>query len=351
MAELGYIMAISNGVAAVLQIISGSLSDRYGRRKLNAIGTFLAIFPPLFYIFARNAADLIPWVILTGVSTGLYMPIRWSIIADQSTAKTRALAYSRMNIALFLGSMIAPFLGGVIADTLDIRASFLPCSALMSLCFIFSLLLQETRRTDQQPPQIRSEVKTSTLLSVALIFSSTNLMSSAGIGMYSPITPIFIKDKFSVDYTGVGLLYAIGFGLSSMIVQIPGGMLATRYSKKAIIVLTTISSAPFFGLFALSRSFIESIIFMFLSNAILNLSWPVFQDFLMELTPSSQWGLMNGLSATSFWLGMTIGSAASGLLWERFGMFFPYYVSALAVFLSAIPQMLLKEAGNKTEAK
>jgi len=176
-------------------------------------------------------------------------------------------------------------------------------------------------------------------------------MSALGIGIYSPITPLFIKDKFSVDYASLGLLYALGFGLSSMIVQIPGAILATRYSKKAIVVLTSIISAPFFGLFALSRSFIESIMFMFLSNAILNLSWPAFQDLMMDLTPSTQWGLMNGLSATSFWTGMTIGSAMSGLLWERFGVFFPYYISALAVFLSAMPQMLLKEADSKIEAQ
>jgi len=124
--------------------------------------------------------------------------------------------------------------------------------------------------------------------------------------------------------------------------------LATKYSRKAVIAVTAIFSAPFFGLFAFSRSFIESIIFMFLSNAILNLSWPSFQDLMMELTPSRRRGLMNGLSATSFWIGMTIGSAVSGVLWEGFGMFFPYYVSAIAVLLSAIPTIFLREeAGRK----
>lgn len=168
--------------------------------------------------------------------------------------------------------------------------------------------------------------------------------------MYGPITALFVQARFLVDYTGVGLLSAIGFGLSSMIVQIPGGKLAAKYSKKAIMVVGIILSAPFFGLFAVSRSFIEAVIFMFLSNVILNLSWPAYQDLLMGLTPPTRWGLMNGLSSTSFWIGMTIGSAMSGILWEGFGMFFPYYVSAIAVFLSAIPAMFLKEADIQTEA-
>jgi len=349
MSELGYIFAISNGVAAVLQIISGLLSDRYGRKNLNTVGTFLGIFPPLFYMFARDWTYLIPWVILSGVSTGLILPIRWTMTADYSTVEARALAYSWMNIALFLGSMVAPFLGGLIADILGIQTPFLFCGALVSLCFVCSLLLRETRKSDQASAEIRKGTESS-FLSVALIFSSLNLVQAIGVGIYSPITAIFIKEKFSVDYTAVGLLYALGFGLSSMIVQIPGGILATKYSKKKIIILTIILSAPFFGLFALSRSFIESIIFMFLSNAILNISWPAFQDLLMELTPSTRRGLMNGFSATSFWMGMTIGSAISGVFWERFGMLFPYYVSATAVFLSAIPPIFLKEADKRSEA-
>jgi len=349
MSELGYIFAISNGVAAVLQIISGLLSDRYGRKNLNTVGTFLGIFPSLFYMFARDWTYLIPWVILSGVSTGLILPIRWTMTADYSTVEARALAYSWMNIALFLGSMVAPFLGGLIADILGIQTPFLFCGALVSLCFVCSLLLRETRKSDQASAEIRKGTESS-FLSVALIFSSLNLVQAIGVGIYSPITAIFIKEKFSVDYTAVGLLYALGFGLSSMIVQIPGGILATKYSKKKIIILTIILSAPFFGLFALSRSFIESIIFMFLSNAILNISWPAFQDLLMELTPSTRRGLMNGFSATSFWMGMTIGSAISGVFWERFGMLFPYYVSATAVFLSAIPPIFLKEADKRSEA-
>ena len=127
-----------------------------------------------------------------------------------------------------------------------------------------------------------------------------------------------------------------------MVVQIPGARLAARYSKKKIVLLTIAASAPFFGLFALSRSFLECVILMFLSNAILNLSWPAYQDLTMELTPPSRWGLMNGLSATSFWGGMTIGSAISGVLWERFGMFFPYYMSAVLVLLSVLPILFVK---------
>jgi len=63
MTELGFVFSISNAVSAGLQIPSGMLSDRYGRKKLHALGTLIGVFPPLLYTFAMGWVDLIPWVV------------------------------------------------------------------------------------------------------------------------------------------------------------------------------------------------------------------------------------------------------------------------------------------------
>ncbi len=107
--------------------------------------------------------------------------------------------------------------------------------------------------------------------------------------------------------------------------------------------ITTVLSSPFYALFALSQNLVELFIFMFLSQAVLNISWPASQALLMELTPSAKWGLVNGISATTWWIGMMIGAVTSGVLWDAFGMFVPYYVSALFVFLSVVPVLFLRE--------
>ncbi len=346
--ELGYISAIPSAVTAFVNILGGSLSDKYGRKKLNIIGTFFGVFPPLFYIFAKNWIELIPWVILSGLATGLSLPVRWSIIADSSTDRKRAMTFGWMNIAFLLGSTVAPFIGGLIADAFSIRSTFVLYFAFMSFCLVFSLFLQESRKPPNQRPVIENDKReTRQLLTLVFIILALNVIQATGIGIYSPITPKFIEKQFMATYTDAGILYAIGFGLSSMVVQIPGGRLATKYNRRKIILITTILSAPFFGFFALSRSFYECVILMFLSNVILNLSWPAYQDLVMGLTPPARRGFMNGVSATSFWGGMMIGSAISGILWERLGMFFPYYISALFVLVSALPVIFLKEPKGK----
>jgi len=345
MTEVGYVFSISYAVAAVLQIPSGIISDKYGRKRLHVVGTLVGVFPPLLYTFAKSWSDLIPWVILAGISMGLYAPIRWSIVADDSTVQTRAMAYSWINVAWLMGPTVAPLLGGVMADVYGIQTPFLWCFVLMGLTFPLTLLLPETRRKSSfnLAHTTVDEPTSPTLLSVILIFTLINVIQGIGIGIFSPITPVFVKERFSLDLTFVGLLYAVGFGLASVVVQVPGGWLAGRYSRKKILMVTFALSAPFFSVFALSQNIVELFVFMFLLNVILNFSWPAFQALLMDLTPPARWGLMNGISATTFWAGMTMGSAVSGILWDTFGMFIPYYVSALAIFLSAVPALFLKE--------
>jgi DHA1 family multidrug resistance protein-like MFS transporter len=350
MTEIGFIFSLSYAVAAAMQIPSGLLSDRYGRKKLHALGTLLAAFPPLMYALARNWFDLVPWVMLSGFAMGIYVPIRWAIVADVSSTKTMASAYSWTNISWLIGSTVAPFFGGIVADLLGIRFPFFFCSILILAVFPLTLLMQETRRK----PQVKTVNEkheeanlTNGYFMVIILFSLINIVQGIGIGVTGPVISVFVLAKFPVDYTFIGILYAIGFGAASIAVQIPASKWSDRFDRRRVMFVTFLASAPFFLIFAYSRNAFELIAFMFLSNAILNASWPAFQTLMMEATPSSKWGLVNGVSAMTFWLGIMMGNALSGVLWDNCGWYSPFYASAFAIGASAILPLLLKETRDK----
>jgi len=352
MTELGFVFSISNGVAAVMQILSGFLSDRYGRKRLHALGTFLAAFPPLMYALASGWLDLVPWAVLSGFATGLYIPLRWAIVADASSAETMASAYSWTNISWLLGSTIAPFVGGVVADLFGIRFPFFACFVLILAAFPFTLLMRETIRKPQAKVVNSGSTEScgaDAYLATIVLFSLINIVQGFGIGVTAPVISNFVIQNFPVDYTFVGTLYAIGFGVASMVVQIPAGRCSDMFDRRMVMFVTFLVSSPFFLLFAYSRSTLELVVFMFLSNAILNASWPAFQTLMMETTPSAKWGFVNGVSATTFWMGIMIGNALSGILCDNWGWFAPFYASAFAVGLSAIIPLLLKETRVKTK--
>jgi MFS family permease len=352
MTEVGLVFSLSNAVAAVMQILSGFLSDKYGRKRLHVLGTLLAVFPPLMYALANNWTDLIPWAMLSGFAIGLYLPIRWAIVADDSSTEKMASAYSWTSISWLVGSTVAPFIGGVAADLIDVRFPFFACSILILAVFPLTLLMKETRRKPQAKADDGKNVKANVndrYVFVVVLFSLINIAQGIGIGVTSPVIPIFARSNFSVDYTFIGILYAIGFGAASIVVQIPGSKFSNLFDRRKVMFVTFLASAPFFLLFAYSQNILELIIFMFLSNAILNASWPAFQTLMMEATPSAKWGLVNGVSATTFWIGQMIGNALSGVLWDGWGTYAPFYASAFAIGASAIIPLLLKETRVKNK--
>jgi len=352
MTELGFVFSASNAVAAVMQILSGFLSDKYGRKRLHIMGTLLAVFPPLMYALANNWIDLVPWVMLSGFAMGLYLPIRWVIVADVTSTKTMASAYGWMNISWLVGSIVAPFVGGITADLFGIRFPFFTCFILRLAVFPLTFLIQETRKKPQAKSinyeKKQAAVIESYLLTMAL-FSLINVIQGLGIGVTGPAIPVFVVSNFHVDYTFVGILYAIGFGIASMVVQIPGSKCSDLFDRRMVMFVTSLASSPFFLLFAYSRSTLELIVFMFLSNAILNLSWPALQTLMMDATPPSKWGFINGISAATFWIGLMLGNALSGILWDSLGMLAPFYASSFAIGLSALLPLLLKETRGKAK--
>jgi MFS family permease len=88
---------------------------------------------------------------------------------------------------------------------------------------------------------------------------------------------------------------------------------------------------------------------MFLSNAILNASWPAFQTLMMEATPSAKWGFVNGIAATTLWIGLMTGNVLSGILWDNLGTLAPFYASAIVIGVSAILPLSLKETRAKAK--
>ena len=351
MTELGFVFSASNAVAAVMQILSGFLSDKYGRKRLHVLGTLLAAFPPLMYALANNWVDLVPWAMLSGLATGLYLPVRWAIVADVSSAETMASAYSWTNISWLVGSTVAPFIGGIAADSFGIRFPFFACFILTFAIFPLTLLMQETKRKPQVKGINNKDEKVDVVdryLLTIVLFSLINMIQGLGLGVTGPVIPVFVVRNFHVDYTFIGILYAIGFGVASIIVQIPGSKCSDLFDRRKVMFVTFVASSPFFLLFAYSRNMLELILFMFVSRATLNLSWSPFQTLIMDATPSSKWGFVNGVSAATFWIGLLMGNALSGILWDSWGMFVPFYVSSLAIGLSALPLLLLKETRATT---
>ncbi|MCW3988040.1 MAG: MFS transporter, partial [Candidatus Bathyarchaeota archaeon] len=232
--QVSFLISITGLAGTLLRIPSGVLSDLYGRRKIIVVSIVLAISPPLLYTFTGHWEQLIPWGIVYAIAFALYMPSRMAIVADYTSVETRIRVFSIMNLAFPLGSLISPTLGGVLESEYGWNAVFYVATVLYIFCLVPGLLLPKpprqevNERVENQVARVRLDFA---FFRSLFAFFLLNFFTGLGMGTVSAITPIYLTERFHVSTAEVGLFISVGFGLTTILTQIPAGVLAEKVGR------------------------------------------------------------------------------------------------------------------------
>ena len=238
--EVSFVISITGLAGTIMRLPSGFISDLYGRRKIIILSILLAIAPPLLYTFSTNWEQLIIWGMIYSIAFALFMPSRMAIVADYTSASNRMKVYSIMNLAFPLGSIIGPTIGGFLEEIHGWNMIFYVTTALYIFCLVPSLVLSKPPRNtfgdNKKSYQKRAKIDLK-LFRPLLPFFFLNLFTGLGVGTVSPITPIYLMDKFNVSTAEIGLFISVGFGLTTILTQIPAGILADKVGRKKFIAI------------------------------------------------------------------------------------------------------------------
>jgi MFS family permease len=334
--EVSFVISITGLAGTIMRLPSGFISDLYGRRKIIILSILLAISPPLLYTFSSNWEQLIIWGMVYSIAFALFMPSRMAIVADYTTTENRMKIYSIMNLAFPLGSIIGPTIGGFLEDTHGWNMIFYVATVLYLFCLVPSLVLSKPPKStfgDEKRSYSEGSKVDLRFLRPLLPFFFLNLFTGLGVGAVSPITPIYLMDKFKVSTAEIGLFISVGFGLTTILTQIPAGILADKFGRKKFIALCFVLMPLLFILWTEINNLILLLLVQMGINGLWSMTWPASISLLMEHTPRNRRGLSSGLTQTGVMLGFTIGPFIGGYLWETLGRTFPYYASALFLIL------------------
>jgi EmrB/QacA subfamily drug resistance transporter len=125
LSELQWILDAYTLVAATLLILSGSMSDRFGRKRLFQIGLTLFTVGSLLCSIAGSVRALIFFRALQGLGASMLNPIALSLIANAfKQPKERARAVGIWAAVAGLSMALGPVIGGILTQSIGWRSIF-----------------------------------------------------------------------------------------------------------------------------------------------------------------------------------------------------------------------------------
>lgn len=324
--------------------ILGSLSDRYGRRKLMIYSLITTIFGYILFTFGiyfNNLPLLFIGRIIPGLSSG-NITIAYSSLADVSTPAEKTKNFGLVGMAFGLGFVIGPFIGGHLANdqifhlftfqTPFILAIILSLLNLYLVFRNFPETLKEKRREDLS---FLKGIK-----NIILAFSSKTtrrinfviFINSFGFAFFTQFFLVLLVEKFNFRQENIGTLY----GFLGLCVAISQGLIIRPLSKRlkperiAIFTMPMLAAALFMLYFPQEPFFLYLIIpFIAFSQSSSNSSLTA---VVSNLASESEQGEKLGITLSMNFLAQSLPPLVGGALVANY-IYIPVFASSSLVFI------------------
>jgi MFS family permease len=347
---IGIMIAVSSLAMISASFAGGFLADRVGR-KLTIGVACIVLIPSLFvYSIITSLVLVVLAYFFQMFAIYLFQPAFTAFVADLSKLSSRGKAFGGFNLFWMISTVPAPLIGGILTDSLGLKFPFMIASivAVVGLIATFGLVnLSVNNSSGKASDSTTIEKPRIPFTRVLWFFGTIAFLIGLANGLGGPLIREFPIYVLKVDATQLGLIFSLGSGLATALVQIPGGLLTDRFGRKPLMFVSLLG-APFVVALAFTGSVYQFILVSIGVFAFGNLGSPAYQCWLMELVQDSRrakaWGLMNAVIGVGYFIGPFI----STWLWvAQTWIAIPFIVAAIPWALQIPPIAKLEETKTK----
>jgi MFS family permease len=343
---VGNMVTVSSITALIFALPMGYLADILGR-KISflisavlislAVGT-MVIWPVTPVLYAMN--------ILSGIAQSLAAVTMSPFLMENSGEHERTYLFSMTSGLQMVSASVGSWIGGYLPTWVSGRLNVEPVSspayagsllvvaiglaiAIIPLILIRMPHIEHTEKTVFAPISFATKYpKKLTKLILPM------LLTSIGAGLIMPFMNVFFRVQYNQPDQVIGVLFAWG-SLAMGLGLLAAPPLAERFGKIQIVVITQGLSIPFLILLGFAPIFWISALAYYIRVALMNMSSPVYQTFVMEQVDPSSRAMVASLVSMSWNFGWAISPTISGILQVRYG-FGPPFIGTIILYTISV---------------
>ena len=345
---LGNLVTINAVTALIAALPMGYLADMLGRKaSLILSGLFMTLAVTTMVLWPTQQV-LLATNIIFGISQSLAGVTMSPFLMENSGESERTYLFSFGQGLQMVSASIGNWLGGYLPTWVGLQSgvsstssqayagSLLAIAAvsglgLLPLALIRMPRLGHSERTVFAP--IQYAARHPKQLSMLIL---PMLITSLGAGLIMPFMNVFFRQVYHQPDPVIGTLFAWG-SLSMGLGLLIAPPLADRMGKIQLVVITQGLSIPFLILLGFSPWFWLSAAAYYVRVALMNMSGPVYQTYVMEHVEPSARATVASLVSMSWNFGWAFSPSISGWLQVRYGFGPPFMgtiiLYAVSVFL------------------
>jgi MFS family permease len=238
-AILGAIEGSSELTSYAFRMISGSLSDKFRKRKIFVlIGYGLSTMSKPFFAFASSWLDAFIIRAVDRIGKGVRTAPRDALIADSVSESISGKAFGIHRTIDQLGAIVGPLVAFAILQTMDIQAVFLislipgAIAVIILIFFVKEVAIKKLASSTSIFGNIRDLVKANKPFVVLTIITG---VFSLGAFNFSFI--LLRASEMGVDQSYIPIVYA-AINIAHTIIGIPAGILADKIGKEKVLLIS-----------------------------------------------------------------------------------------------------------------
>jgi len=343
---VGNLVTTSSLTALIAAVPMGYLADILGRKTSLIGGGLLTVTAITGMLVFPAPATFIAMNVLMGLGQSIAGVTMGPFLMENSGEKERTYLFSFSSGLSMAASSVGNWIGGLLPtwmaglaggdatspEAYRLSLMVVVVTASLSVIPLLMLVIRKVNASERSLFAPFTYFKHHPSLLGKLVLPM--LVTSIGAGLIMPFMNIFFRQVHGQSDSAIGTLFAFG-SLAMGVGLLIAPPLAERYGKIQFVVVTQALSIPFLALLGFSPLYWVAASAYYIRVALMNMSGPVYQTFVMEKVEPSARATVASLVSMANSFGWAFSPTISGEIQVRYG-FGPAFILTIVLYVVSI---------------